>query len=385
MPKETYFYARKLNLMHNFIHLHVHTQYSLLDGQASIPKLVEKAIADGMPGMAITDHGNMMGIKEFFNYVKKRNGKLKEEGHEPFKPIFGCEMYVAFRSLYDKDKDRGDNTRYHLVVLAKNETGYHNLIKLVSKSWVDGFYTRPRTDHDELKKHAEGLIVCSACLAGEVPRFILNGDIEEAERRIEWYKSVFGEDYYLEIQRHEVRDPNQRANRETFPLQQQANAVILELAKKHGVKVVCTNDVHFVDEDNAEAHDRLICLGTNRDLDDPKRMLYTKQEWFKTTSEMNAIFADVPEALDNTLEVLSKVETYSIDHGPIMPNFPIPAPKRSTTSDTPTNNCTTSSHTTKTAMRSAHPLMLRRKSKASEAWTNSTASSWKQTTSNTSL
>ncbi|MBR4718387.1 MAG: DUF2264 domain-containing protein, partial [Lentisphaeria bacterium] len=174
-------------------------------------------------------------------------------------------------------------------------------IKLVSKSWVDGFYTRPRTDHDELKKHAEGLIVCSACLAGEVPRFILNGDIEEAERRIEWYRSVFGEDYYLEIQRHEVRDPNQRANRETFPLQQQANAVILELAKKHGVKVVCTNDVHFVDEDNAEAHDRLICLGTNRDLDDPKRMLYTKQEWFKTTSEMNAIFADVPEALDNTL------------------------------------------------------------------------------------
>ena len=310
--------------MHNFIHLHVHTQYSLLDGQASIPKLVEKAIADGMPGMAITDHGNMMGIKEFFNYVKKRNGKLKEEGREPFKPIFGCEMYVAFRSLHDKDKDRGDNTRYHLVVLAKNETGYHNLIKLVSKSWVDGFYSRPRTDHDELKKHAEGLIVCSACLAGEVPRFILSGDIEEAERRIEWYKSIFGEDYYLEIQRHEVRDPNQRANRETFPLQQQANAVILELAKKHGVKVVCTNDVHFVDEDNAEAHDRLICLGTNRDIDDPKRMLYTKQEWFKTTAEMNAIFADVPEALDNTLEVLNKVETYSIDHGPIMPNFPIP-------------------------------------------------------------
>ena len=310
--------------MQNFIHLHVHTQYSLLDGQASIPKLVEKAIADGMPGMAITDHGNMMGVKEYFNYVNKRNKKLKEEGCEPFKPIFGCEMYVANRTLYDKDKDRGDNTRYHLIVLAKNQTGYHNLIKLVSKSWVDGFYTRPRTDHDELQRHAEGLIVCSACIAGEVPHFILQGNIAEAEERIKWYKSVFGDDYYLEIQRHEVRDPNQRANRETFPLQQRANAVILELARKYDVKVVCTNDVHFVDEDNAEAHDRLICLGTNRDLDDPKRMLYSKQEWFKTTAEMNAIFADVPEALANTLEVLSKVETYSIDHAPIMPNFPIP-------------------------------------------------------------
>ena len=310
--------------MENFIHLHVHTQYSLLDGQASIPKLVDKAIKDGMRGMAITDHGNMMGVKEYFNYVNKVNKGRKEEGLEPFKPIFGCEMYVANRTLYDKDKDRGDNTRYHLIVLAKNERGYHNLVKLVSKSWVDGFYTRPRTDHDELERHAEGLIVCSACIAGEVPRFILNGDIEEAERRILWYKRVFGDDYYLELQRHEVHDPNQRANRETYPLQQQANAVIIELARKHGIKLVCTNDVHFVDEDNAEAHDRLICLGTNHDLDDPKRMLYTKQEWFKTQAEMNDIFADIPEALSNTLEVLDKVEVYSIDHQPIMPNFAIP-------------------------------------------------------------
>ena len=310
--------------MENFIHLHVHTQYSLLDGQASIPKLVDKAIKDGMRGMAITDHGNMMGVKEYFNYVNKINKGRKDEGLEPFKPIFGCEMYVANRTLYDKDKDRGDNTRYHLIVLAKNERGYHNLVKLVSKAWVDGFYTRPRTDHDELERHAEGLIVCSACIAGEVPRFILNGNIEEAERRMLWYKRVFGDDYYLEIQRHEVHDPKQRANRETYPLQQQANAVILELARKHNIKVVCTNDVHFVDEENAEAHDRLICLGTNRDLDDPKRMLYTKQEWFKTQAEMNDIFADVPEALRNTLEVLDKVETYSIDHAPIMPNFAIP-------------------------------------------------------------
>ena len=309
--------------MENFIHLHVHTQYSLLDGQASIPKLVEKAIGDGMPGMAITDHGNMMGVKEYFNYITKRNKALKEEGKAPFKPIFGCEMYVAERTLYDRDKEL-DKARYHLVVLAKNEKGYHNLVKLVSRSWVDGFYGRPRTDHNDLETYHEGLMVCSACLAGEVPRQILKGDIAGAEATILWYKRVFGDDYYLEIQRHEVRDPHQHANRETYPLQQEANKVILELARKHNIKVVCTNDVHFVDEENAEAHDRLICLSTNADLDDPKRMVYTKQEWFKTTAEMNAIFADVPEALSNTLELLDKAEIYSIDHQPIMPNFAIP-------------------------------------------------------------
>ena len=310
--------------MQDFVHLHVHTQYSLLDGQAAIPKLVEKAIKDGMRGMAVTDHGNMMGIKEFFNYCSKRNKQLKDEGKEPFKPIFGCEMYVAERTLYDRDKDL-DRARYHLIVLAKNEVGYHNLIKLVSKSWVDGFYNRPRTDHNELEKHAEGLIVCSACLAGEIPRLILKGDIKGAEERILWYKSLFGEDYYLELQRHEVTDPNIRANRETFPLQQRVNTVLIELAHKLGVKLICTNDVHFVDEENAEAHDRLICLGTGKDLDDPKRMVYSKQEWFKTRAEMNAIFHDVPEALANTCEILDKVEVYSIDHPPIMPNFAIPA------------------------------------------------------------
>ena len=310
--------------MQDFVHLHVHTQYSLLDGQAAIPKLVEKAIKDGMRGMAVTDHGNMMGIKEFFNYCNKRNKKLKDEGKEPFKPIFGCEMYVAARTLYDRDKDL-DRARYHLIVLAKNEVGYHNLVKLVSKSWVDGFYNRPRTDHAELEKHAEGLIVCSACLAGEIPRLILNGDLKGAEERILWYKRIFGDDYYLELQRHEVKDLTQRANRETYPLQQQVNAQLIPLAHKLGVKLICSNDVHFVDEENAEAHDRLICLGTGKDLDDPKRMLYSKQEWFKTRAEMNQIFEDVPEALANTCEILDKVEVYSIDHAPIMPNFNIPA------------------------------------------------------------
>ena len=310
--------------MQDFIHLHVHTYYSILDGQSSVSKLVDKAVANGMKGMAITDHGDMFGIKELFNYCNKVNGKLRDEGKPEFKPIFGCEMYVARRKKSDRSDPKVDKSGYHLIVLAKNYNGYKNLIKLVSRAWVDGFYMRPRTDREDLEKYHEDLIVCSACIAGEVPAKILRDDIEGAREAIEWYKRVFGDDYYLELQRHEVKDPNQRANRETFPLQQKANRVILQLAKEYGIKVVCTNDAHFVDKDNAEAHDHLLCLSTGRDLDDPNRMLYSKQEWFKTREEMNEVFADVPEALSNTIEILDKVETYSIDHAPIMPFFPIP-------------------------------------------------------------
>ena len=310
--------------MRDFVHLHVHTYYSILDGQSSINKLVDKALADGMRGMAITDHGNMMGVKELFNYCNKVNKKRKAEGQPEFKPIFGCEMYVARRTKADRSKEHHDQGGWHLIVLAKNYQGYKNLIKLVSRSWVDGFYMRPRTDHTDLEQFHEGLIVCSACIAGEVPDKILKGDIQGAREAIEWHKRVFGDDYYLELQRHEVKDPNQRANRETFPLQQQANKVIIELAREYGIKLVCTNDAHFVDQDNAEAHDHLLCLSTGKDLDDPTRMLYSKQEWFKTREEMNEVFGDIPEALDNTCEILDKVETYSIDHAPIMPFFPIP-------------------------------------------------------------
>ncbi|MDY3967019.1 MAG: DNA polymerase III subunit alpha, partial [Prevotella sp.] len=311
--------------MEDFIHLHVHTYYSILDGQSPVQKLVDKAVANGMRGMAITDHGNMFGVKELYNYCNKINGKLKDEGKEPFKPIFGCEMYVAHRRKCDREKDRGDMGGYHLIVLAKNYNGYKNLIKLVSRAWVDGYYMRPRTDREDLERYHEDLIVCSACIAGEVPAKILNGDMQGAREAIEWYKRVFGDDYYLELQRHEVKDPHQRANRETFPLQQRANKELIELSKEYGIKLVCTNDCHFVDQDNAEAHDHLLCLATGKDLDDPNRMLYSKQEWFKTREEMNEIFADVPEALSNTLEILDKVEPYSIDHAPIMPFFPIPA------------------------------------------------------------
>ena len=319
-PKNQFFAS-----MEDFIHLHVHTYYSILDGQSPVQKIVDKAVANGMKGMAITDHGNMFGVKELYNYCNKINGKLKAEGKEPFKPIFGCEMYVAHRRKCDRVKEKGDMGGYHLIVLAKNYNGYKNLIKLVSRAWVDGYYMRPRTDREDLEKYHEDLIVCSACIAGEVPAKILKGNIEGAREALEWYKRVFGDDYYLELQRHEVKDPRQRANRETFPLQQRANKELIKLAKEYRVKLVCTNDCHFVDQDNAEAHDHLLCLATGKDLDDPNRMLYSKQEWFKTREEMNDIFSDVPEALSNTLEILNKVEFYSIDHSPIMPFFPIPA------------------------------------------------------------
>ncbi len=310
--------------MEDFVHLHVHTYYSILDGQSSIKKLVDKAIGNGMKGMAITDHGDMFGIKEFHDIVNGVNKGRKKEGKEPFKPIFGCEMYVARYGPKEQKNGKEDQGGYHLIVLAKNYQGYKNLIKLVSRSWTDGYYMRPRTDHADLEKYHEGLIVCSACIAGEVPKKILNGDIEGARKSIEWHQRVFGDDYYLELQRHEVKDPSIRANRETFPLQQQANKVLIELAREYGIKLICSNDSHFVDQENAEAHDHLLCLSTNKDLDDPTRMLYSKQEWFKTREEMNEVFADVPEALSNTLEILDKVEFYSLDHDPIMPFFPIP-------------------------------------------------------------
>ena len=316
--------------MQPFVHLHVHSQYSILDGQASIPALVDKAMKDGMKGLALTDHGNMFGIKEFFNLVKKKNGAVKddikkiqkridaiEKGDETvddkeaelaslrqqvadleakiFKPILGCEVYVARRRLTDKEatprevrsavvnevngisirKGAIDDGGYHLIVLAKNLKGYHNLIKLVSKGWTEGFYSRPRTDKYELEKYHEGLIVCSACLGGEIPHKILTGDLAGAEEAILWFKRIFGDDYYLELQRHKATVP--RANHETFVLQNEVNAHLIEMSRKHGIKLVCTNDVHFVEEENAEAHDRLICLSTGKDLDDPTRMLYSNQ------------------------------------------------------------------------------------------------------------
>ena len=310
--------------MSGFVHLHTHTQYSLLDGQASVKKLVDKAIKDGMPGIAITDHGNMFAIKEFMNYVGKANKALKEEGKEPFKPIIGCEVYVARRGDLNLKTEKADRGGYHLILLAKNFKGYKNLLKIVSKAWTDGFYDRPRTDRRELEKYHEGLICASACLGGEIPRLIQDDRLQEAEESVLWYKNLFGEDYYLELQLHKATV--ERANHEAYGMQCKVNEKLVEFSRKHNIPLICTNDVHFVDEKDAEAHDRLICLSTGKDLDDPKRMLYSKQEWMKTTAEMEAIFgAEYPEALANTVDICNKVEFYSIDHAPIMPVFPIPA------------------------------------------------------------
>ena len=353
--------------MQPFVHLHVHSQFSLLDGQASVKGLVDKAIRDGMKGIALTDHGAMFGIKEFFDYVEKKNAPLlserkalrkqideltaKEsrtseeeeqltklqadleaaEAQPLFKPILGCEVYCARRSRLQKEANVSnpyrpnqsiDNSGWHLVLLAKDLQGYRNLIKMVSQAWIDGYYYRPRIDKELLERYHEGIIATSACLGGEIPQHIMYGNIEEAEKSIQWFKGIFGDDFYLELQRHKTDNP--LGNQETYEKQQQVNAVLLELGKKHGVKVIATNDIHFLNEEDAEAHDRLICLSTGKDLNDPKRMRYSKQEWMKTTAEMNELFADVPEVLANTQEICDKVSFYSIDHGPLMPDFPIP-------------------------------------------------------------
>ena len=262
--------------MEDFIHLHVHSQYSLLDGQASIQKMVDKALGNGMRGMALTDHGNMFGVKDFFDCCNSVNKGRKKEGLEPFKPIFGCEVYVARRKkeqMTDPNIDRSGN---HLILLAKNLNGYRNLIKLVSRAWVDGFYSKPRTDHDDLMRFHEDIICCSACIAGEVPSKILKGDLDGARQSAQWFKDVFGEDYYLELQRHEVKNPNVVANRETFPLQQVSNAELIKIARELNIKLICTNDSHFVNEEDADAHERLLCLSTGKKITDP-HLLYTKQ------------------------------------------------------------------------------------------------------------
>ena len=302
-----------------FVHLHVHSQYSILDGQAPVKALVDKAIADGMRGMAITDHGNMFGIKEFHDYVTKLNKKCAE-GQEKFKPIIGCEVYVAERDRHEH-LDKRDIGR-HLILLAKNLKGYKNLIKIVSHAWTEGFYSHPRTDHSELEKYHEGVICCSACLGGEVPQLIMSGRMNEAREVIKWFKNIFGDDYYLELQRHKATVA--RANHETYEKQCLVNDALIQFAKELDIKLICTNDSHFVNEEDADAHERLICLSTGKKLTDEKVMLYSKQEWFKTQAEMNEVFADIPEALQNTNEILDKIEIYSIDHAPILPDFPLP-------------------------------------------------------------
>ena len=295
----------------DFTHLHVHTQYSILDGASSIPVLMKKAKEDEMKAIAITDHGNLFGAKEFCNEAKIHG----------LKPILGCEVYLARRSRFDNTakEDRGG---YHLILLAKNKTGYKNLVKLVSTGWIEGHYYKPRIDKEILREYSEGLIASTACLGGDVPSQILNESESGLEAALAYYMETFGEDFYLELQRHPTGNPF--FDNDTLAKQKKVNTRLIEIAIQQGIKLIATNDVHFVNQEDAEAHDRLICLNTGKDLDDPTRLRYTKQEWFKTREEMAGLFADIPQALENTQEIVDKIEYFDLNHDPIMPDFPIP-------------------------------------------------------------
>jgi DNA polymerase-3 subunit alpha len=290
--------------MYSFTHLHVHTQYSILDGASSIPDIIKKAVKDDMPAIAITDHGNMFGVKEFFNEAKKQG----------IKAIIGCEVYVAKESRFIKDKN--NRSGHHLILLAKNEIGYKNLSKLVSYGYTEGFYYTPRIDKEILNKYNEGLIVLSACL-GEIPQAIMNNNIEKAEEIALEYKELFKDDFYLEIMLHESGLP--KKDKDVFEKQKLVKNAIKEISKKHNIKIIATNDVHFINAEDAEAHDRLICLNTGKDVSDSDRMKYTTQEFFKTTEEMNNLFSDIPEAIENTNEIVEKITNYNLNKEPIMP------------------------------------------------------------------
>lgn len=299
--------------MVDFIHLHVHSQYSILDGACRIPDLIEKAVKDGMKGSAITDHGNLFAAKIFLEEASKVPG---------FKPIIGCETYVARRSRNDKS-DKVDAKGDHLILLAKNLQGYNNLMKLISTAWIEGFYYKPRIDKELLFEHSEGLIVSTACLAGEIARAIIDGNYDKAEAVIHEFRDHFGDDFYLELMRHPATDKTR--SMEVFEKQTIVNNVLIAFAEKTGIKLLATNDVHFLNERDADAHDRLLCLNTGKDLTDPTRLRYTGQEWFKTRIEMQELFRDIPEALENTMEVFEKIESYTLNRDPVMPDFPLPA------------------------------------------------------------
>ncbi|MCG8411491.1 MAG: DNA polymerase III subunit alpha, partial [Bacteroidales bacterium] len=297
--------------MINFTHLHVHTQYSILDGASDVKSLIKKAKDDNMPAISITDHGNMFGVKHFFNEAKKQG----------IKPIIGCEIYVAANNRFSKSK-KEDRSGYHLILLAKNKIGYQNLTKLISFAWIDGFYYTPRIDWEILKENHEGLIASSACLGGEVPQAIMKNSEIAGEEIAKQYQDLFGEDFYLEMQRHQ--SGNKKKDEDVYENQVKVNESLIRISKKLGIKLIATNDVHFINAEDADAHDRLICLNTGKDLDDPTRMSYTKQEYFKTQEEMNQLFSDIPESIENTNEIVAKIEDFDLNREPIMPEFELP-------------------------------------------------------------
>jgi len=297
--------------MVNFTHLHVHTQYSILDGASDIEKLISRAKELGMNSIAITDHGNMYGVKEFYNVAEKKD----------IKPILGCETYVAAKGRKDKS-DSDDRSGFHLILLAKNETGYKNLCKLISLAWLEGFYYKARIDWELLSQYHEGLIASTACIAGEIPYLILNNDMEKAEQKIQDFINLFGDDFYLELMRHKTGDS--KKDEEVFAQQEIVNQALIKLSRKYNVKLIATNDVHFINAKDAEAHDHLLCINTGKLITDTNRLKYTRMEYLKSPDEMLELFSDIPEAIENTNEIADKIEAFKLNKPPILPDFPLP-------------------------------------------------------------
>lgn len=310
--------------MGDFVHLHLHTTYSLLDGQCQIVPLVKRARSLGMKSLAVTDHGNLFALKSFYDECRSKEVKRYGEFADfRIKPILGCEAYVAERDHLEKKSGVDRQKTFHLCLHAKNLVGYHNLVKLISIAHLEGFYYHPRIDRALLEKHHEGLMCSSACLAGEVARAIANGSMDEAERIAKWYKDLFGDDYSLEVMEH-FSTAHPALNAEVFNRQREVTKGVIEIAKKLDIRIIATNDVHFLDKNDNDSHDVLLCLSTGKKLSDPNRMLYSGQEWFKTEEEMREVFPENPEFLRNTAEVAERIEEFELNSKPIMPKFPIP-------------------------------------------------------------
>ena len=309
---------------YRFAHLNVHSHYSINDGCASIKELVDAAIKERMPGIAITDTGNMFGIMEFFDYVSQINIDRQEKGKKPFKPIIGCELYVAKNGSKDKKDGHKDLKGYHLTVLAKNLTGYKNLMKIVSNSWTDGFYGSPRTDHHDLEKYHEGIIVLSGAVGSEVYSHVVSDDIAGLDATIKWYQQTFGEDYYLELQRCADYDLKSDTPSDFMLEQQKVYAVLMQKAKEYGVKVVATNDVHYVAPEDLTVYNIQQCYATGKTMEEYTAQMPFESRWLRSRKEMCELFSDVPEAIASTMEIYNKVEFFDIRHAPIVPAIYIP-------------------------------------------------------------
>src|SRR5690242_20854950 len=311
--------------MCRFSHLHVHTQFSLLDGQASIKSLYQKAIKDQMPAIAITDHGNMFGAFEFVSEAYKHKN---DDGTLKVKPIIGCEFYVVedrHRKIFSKEQK---DERFHQVLLAKNKTGYQNLIKLTSLGYIEGMYSKyPRIDKKLIEQYHEGLIATTCCIGAYVPQTILHDGEEAAEKEFKWWLDMFGEDYYIELQRHSIKE------------QEIINQTLLKFAKKYNVPVIATNDSHYTDRDDYNAHDILLCINTGEKQSTPgfddfvnddtmvknRRFKFPNDQfYFKTPGEMHQLFSDVPQSLDNTNAIVDKVEVLNLKKDILLPAFPVP-------------------------------------------------------------